>query len=70
MSDSDDDQPRLSPSTLATLEEFLKEKEEGENSLKYIPVDQISDIHFNEDWVSQFIMLYNFIYYHCTIRSS
>lgn len=54
MSDSDDDQPRLSSSTLAALEEFLKEKEERDNSVKYISEeDQILDTPFDEDWVSE-----------------
>lgn len=51
--DSDDDQPRLSLSTLAALEEFLKEKEERENLLKRIAEeDRISNTLFEEDWVS------------------
>jgi len=51
--DSDDDQPRLSLSTLAALEEFLKEKEERENLLKRISEeDRIPNTLFEEDWVS------------------
>lgn len=54
MSDSDDDQPRLSSTTLAALEEFLKEKNERENFLQRISEgDQILSAHFDEDWVSQ-----------------
>lgn len=55
MSDSDDDQPRLSSSTLAALQEFLKEKEERENLLKRLgsKENQILDIPFDEDWVSE-----------------
>lgn len=52
MSDSDDDEPRLCSSTLAALQEFLKEKEERENLLKRISEeDQISNAPFDEDWV-------------------
>ncbi|KAL6268826.1 hypothetical protein P5V15_001950 [Pogonomyrmex californicus] len=57
MSDSDDDPPRLSSSTLAALEEFLKEKEERENLLKsrISKEDQIPSTPFDEDWqLSQF----------------
>ncbi|XP_011173472.1 EEF1A lysine methyltransferase 1 [Solenopsis invicta] len=56
MSDSDDDQPQLSSSTLAALQEFLKEKEERENLLKRISEeDQVPDTPFDEDWqLSQF----------------
>jgi hypothetical protein len=51
--DSDDDQPRLSSNTLAALEEFLKEKEEQKNLLNYTSrKHKISDILFDEDWVS------------------
>jgi len=51
-SDSDDDHPRLSSSTLAALEEFLKEKEERENLLKLISEkDQVPDTPFDENWV-------------------
>ncbi|KAG5332612.1 EFMT1 methyltransferase, partial [Acromyrmex heyeri] len=55
-SDSDDDHPRLSSSTLAALEEFLKEKEERENLLKLISEeDQVPDTPFDENWqLSQF----------------
>lgn len=54
MSDSDDDQPRLSSSTLAALEEFLKEREERENLLKRISEeDQMPDAPFDENWVSE-----------------
>ena len=50
-SDSDND-PRLSSSTLAALEEFLKEKEERENLLKLISEkDQVPDTPFDENWV-------------------
>lgn len=51
--DSDDDQPRLSQSTLAALQEFLTEKEERENLLKRISEeDRIPNTLFEEDWVS------------------
>lgn len=54
MSDSDDDQPRLSSTTFAALQEFLKQKEERENFLKHISEEnQISSTLFDEDWVSQ-----------------
>ena len=53
-SDSDDDHPRLSSSTLAALEEFLKEKEERENLLKLISEeDQVPDTPFDENWVNK-----------------
>lgn len=52
MSDSDDDQPQLSSSTVAALEEFLREKQEREDLLKRIcEEDQTSDILVDEDWV-------------------
>ncbi|XP_071577474.1 EEF1A lysine methyltransferase 1 [Temnothorax nylanderi] len=57
MSDSDDDQPQLSSSTLAALQEFLKEKEERENLLKRISEEDriLPDTPFDEDWqLSQF----------------
>ncbi|XP_012232053.1 EEF1A lysine methyltransferase 1 isoform X2 [Linepithema humile] len=54
--DSDDDQPRLSSSTLAALQEFLREKEERKNLLKRIAEeDRIPNALFEEDWqLSQF----------------
>ncbi|XP_014472108.1 PREDICTED: protein-lysine N-methyltransferase N6AMT2 [Dinoponera quadriceps] len=56
MSDSDDDQPRLSSTALAALEEFLREKEERENFLKNVSEEsQVSGTLFGEDWqLSQF----------------
>ncbi|XP_012542260.1 EEF1A lysine methyltransferase 1 [Monomorium pharaonis] len=56
MSDNDDDRPQLSSSTLAALEEFLKEKKERENLLKRISEEnQVPDTPFDEDWqLSQF----------------
>jgi len=54
MSDSDDNQPQLSSSTLAALEEFLKEKKERENLLKCISKgDQLLDAPFDENWVNE-----------------
>lgn len=54
MSDSDDDQSHLSSTTLAALQEFMKEKEERENFFKRVSEeDQISSTLFDEDWVSQ-----------------
>lgn len=54
MSDSDDDQPQLSSSTLAALQEFLREKEEREDLLKRrAEEDQIPDTPFDENWVSK-----------------
>ncbi|XP_011864411.1 PREDICTED: N(6)-adenine-specific DNA methyltransferase 2 isoform X2 [Vollenhovia emeryi] len=51
MSDSDDDRPQLSSSTLAALHEFLLEKEERENLLKRIAEGvRIPDTPFDEDW--------------------
>lgn len=55
MSESDDDDLQLCPTTLAALNEFLKEKEERENQLKRISENQSLDISFDEDWqLSQF----------------
>jgi len=54
MNDSDDDQPQLSWSTLAVLEEFLKEKKERENLLKCISEgDQLLNVPFDENWVNE-----------------
>lgn len=54
MSESDDDEPQLHPSTLAALNEFYQAREERENQFK-IAVEQSEnqscDIHFEEDWV-------------------
>lgn len=55
MSESDDDDLQLCPTTLAALNEFLKEKEERENQLKQISEDQPLEVSFDEDWqLSQF----------------
>ncbi|XP_076646072.1 EEF1A lysine methyltransferase 1 [Halictus rubicundus] len=55
MSISEDDDLQLCPTTLAALNEFLKEKEERENQLKYISKNQNLDICFDENWqLSQF----------------
>ncbi|XP_033322542.2 EEF1A lysine methyltransferase 1 isoform X2 [Megalopta genalis] len=55
MSNSDDDDLQLCPTTLAALNEFLKEKEERENELKCISENQSLDICFDENWqLSQF----------------
>ncbi|KZC12204.1 PREDICTED: protein-lysine N-methyltransferase N6amt2 [Dufourea novaeangliae] len=54
MSDSDDDL-QLCPTTLAVLNEFLKEKEERENQLKCMSESQTLDVSFDENWqLSQF----------------
>lgn len=53
MNDNDEDQPRLSSTTLAALQEFLKEKEERENVLKCISDKELPNTPFDEDWVSQ-----------------
>lgn len=55
MTESDDDEPRLSGSTLAALQEFYKEREERENELKKVIDEQngsAADVSFDEDWVS------------------
>lgn len=56
MSDSDDDQPRLSWTTLAALEEFLKERSERENLSKCVSEkSRLPSAPFDEDWqLSQF----------------
>ncbi|XP_054016300.1 EEF1A lysine methyltransferase 1 [Hylaeus anthracinus] len=55
MSESDDNDLELCPSTLAALNEFLKEKEERENQLKSILENQATDVSFDENWqLSQF----------------
>lgn len=54
MSESDDEQPQLSSSTLAALQEFLKEKYEQQILLEHVPKeDQVPNILFDENWVSQ-----------------
>lgn len=52
MSESDDDDLQLCPTTLAALKEFLKEKEERENHLKHTLENQYLDVSFDENWVS------------------
>lgn len=55
MSESEDDDIQLCPTTLAALNEFLKEKEERENQLKCILENRTSDVSFDENWqLSQF----------------
>lgn len=55
MCESTDDDLQLCPTTLAALNEFLKEKAERENQLKYILGNQNLDISFDENWqLSQF----------------
>ncbi|KAK1119745.1 hypothetical protein K0M31_013161 [Melipona bicolor] len=55
MCESTDDDLQLCPTTLAALNEFLKEKAERENQLKYILENQNLDISFDENWqLSQF----------------
>ncbi|XP_076289872.1 EEF1A lysine methyltransferase 1 [Lasioglossum baleicum] len=56
MSISDDDDLQLCPTTLAALNEFLKEKEERENQLECISESQnVDNICFDENWqLSQF----------------
>ncbi|XP_076625646.1 EEF1A lysine methyltransferase 1 isoform X2 [Colletes latitarsis] len=55
MSDSDDNDLELCPTTLAALNEFLKEKEEKENQFKSILGYQSTDVSFDENWqLSQF----------------
>lgn len=54
MYESDDEQPRLSSSTLAALQEFLKERYEQQILLEHVSKeDQISNNLFDENWVSQ-----------------
>lgn len=54
MCESDDEQPRLSSSTLAVLQEFLKERSEQQNLLEHVSKEsQIPNILFDENWVSQ-----------------
>lgn len=54
MSDSDDDL-QLCPTTLAALNEFLKEKEERECQLKCISGNHTLNVSFDENWqLSQF----------------
>nr|CAG4649541.1 EOG090X0ABW [Scapholeberis mucronata] len=61
--EKDDDEPELSLSTLAALNEFLSEKKEREDKLNRIAetikenkaVDQVLDVDLDEDWqLSQF----------------
>lgn len=52
MSESEDDDIQLCPTTLAALNEFLKEKEERENQLKCILENRTSDVSFDENWVN------------------
>lgn len=54
----------LCPTTLAALNEFLREKAERENQLKHVLGNQNLDISFDENWVSQFLLnkLFYFIY--------
>ncbi|XP_076762887.1 EEF1A lysine methyltransferase 1 [Xylocopa sonorina] len=55
MYESDDDDLQLCPTTLAALNEFLKEKEERENQLKCSLENPNLDVSFEEDWqLSQF----------------
>ncbi|XP_076237832.1 EEF1A lysine methyltransferase 1 [Calliopsis andreniformis] len=55
MSESEDDDLQLCPTTLAALNEFLKEKEERENQLKCILENETLDVSFDENWqLSQF----------------
>jgi len=56
MNESDDEEPQLSSSTLAALQEFLcKERFEQQNLLELVSEEgQIpSNILFDENWVSQ-----------------
>ncbi|XP_029038985.2 EEF1A lysine methyltransferase 1 [Osmia bicornis bicornis] len=55
MSDNSDDDLQLCPTTLAALNEFLKEKEEREKQLKHNLESQTLNITFDENWqLSQF----------------
>ncbi|XP_017758697.1 PREDICTED: protein-lysine N-methyltransferase n6amt2, partial [Eufriesea mexicana] len=55
MYESDDEDLTLCPTTLAALNEFLKEKEEKENQLKYSLENQNLNVSFDENWqLSQF----------------
>ncbi|XP_031827563.2 EEF1A lysine methyltransferase 1 [Nomia melanderi] len=55
MSDSDDDDLQLCPTTLAALKEFLQEKEERENQLQCFSENQTLNVSFDENWqLSQF----------------
>ncbi|XP_076160687.1 EEF1A lysine methyltransferase 1 isoform X1 [Ptiloglossa arizonensis] len=55
MNESDDNDLELCPTTLAALNEFLKEKAERENQLKCTVENQTIDISFDENWqLSQF----------------
>ncbi|XP_034186975.1 EEF1A lysine methyltransferase 1 [Osmia lignaria lignaria] len=55
MSDNSDDDLQLCPTTLAVLNEFLKEKEEREKQLKHNLESQTLNITFDENWqLSQF----------------
>lgn len=53
--DDDDDDLKLCPTTLAALNEFLKEKQERENQLKCSLENKDLEISFDENWqLSQF----------------
>ena len=66
--EKDNDEPELSLSTLAALNEFLSEKKEREEQLNRIAEsireksadDQIIDVDLEEDWVRMCII--NFIF--------
>lgn len=50
----DDDDLQLCPTTLAALNEFLKEKQERENQLKCSLENKDLEISFDENWVNYF----------------
>lgn len=50
--DDDDDDLKLCPTTLAALNEFLKEKQERENQLKCSLENKDLEISFDENWVN------------------
>ncbi|XP_043273500.1 EEF1A lysine methyltransferase 1 [Venturia canescens] len=57
MTESDDDEPQLSQTTLAALHEFYKEREESENQLNKTLIEpgKSTDVTFEENWqLSQF----------------
>lgn len=56
MSDSEDDVPELSTSTLQALQEFYREQEERENRFLSSPRENSNDI-LDENWVSTYIVV-------------
>lgn len=54
MMESDDDEPQLSQTTLAALQDFYKERDEREKQLNKILTEpgESTDVTFEENWVS------------------